>query len=233
MLADIEECAAKLRIKCLSSKLNNDNFASFHFSHFSFSQNKSFFIEEDGTALAGYDGLKKDYASGTAFEFAVKAGSEYTIIYNETFTVDGTTLQVTAGSAPSRIYVDNNRGQNLVTYTQYATLTFRAPEGKAITKIEFAAAGNSNINKFEASSGAIEGMIWTGNADGVRFMQGGTSYLANAIVTLADKDGATAPPSPLPSRTWSLLPEPSTTRSSKTIAGTSTGALAPTMPTTR
>jgi hypothetical protein len=113
-------------------------------------------------------------------------------IYNETFTVDGTTLQVTSGSAPSRIYVDNNRGQNLVTYTQYATLTFRAPEGKAITKIEFAAAGNSNINKFEASSGAIEGMIWTGNADGVRFMQGGTSYLANAIVTLADKDGATA-----------------------------------------
>ena len=113
-------------------------------------------------------------------------------IYNETFTVNSTTLQITSGSAPSRIYVDNNRGQNLVTYTQYATLTFRAPEGKAITKIEFTPAGNSNINKLEASSGAIEGMIWTGNADGVRFMQGGTSYLANAIVTLADKDGATA-----------------------------------------
>ncbi len=113
-------------------------------------------------------------------------------IYNETFTANGATLQITAGSAPSRIYVDSNRGQNLVTYKEYTTLTFEAPEGKAITKIEFTAAGNSNIKNFTASSGTIEDMTWTGNADGVRFMQGGTSYLANAIVTLADKDGATA-----------------------------------------
>lgn len=107
-------------------------------------------------------------------------------IYNETFTADGATLQITAGSVPSRIYVDNNRGQNLVLYKEYATLTFHAPAGKAITKIEFTAAGNSNINNFTASSGTIEGMVWTGNAEGVRFMQGGTSYLANAILTLED-----------------------------------------------
>ena len=113
-------------------------------------------------------------------------------IYNETFNVNGTTLQVTAGSAPSRIYVDANRGQNLVTYMQYTTLTFRAPEGYAITKIEFKAAGNSNINKLTPSSGEVEGMIWTGNADGVRFAQGGTSYLANAIVTLEAATEATA-----------------------------------------
>lgn len=109
-------------------------------------------------------------------------------IYNEIFTADGATLQITAGSAPSRIYVDSNRGQCLVTYKEYTTLTFRAPEGKAITKIEFVAAGNSNINNFVPSSGAITGMIWEGNAEGVRFLQGGTSYLANAIVTLVDKD---------------------------------------------
>lgn len=108
-------------------------------------------------------------------------------IYNETFTVNGITLQVTCGSAPSKIYVDANRGQNLVTYKDYTTLTFRAPEGMAITNITFTAAGNSNIDKMTASSGAISGMAWTGNADGVRFSQGGTSYLANAIVTLADK----------------------------------------------
>ena len=112
-------------------------------------------------------------------------------IYNETFTAEGATLQITAGSAPSRIYEDANRGQCLVIYTQYASLTFRAPEGKAITKIEFAAAGNSNINKFTASSGAIEGMTWTGNAEGVRFLQGATSYLANAIVTMVKKDAQT------------------------------------------
>jgi hypothetical protein len=113
-------------------------------------------------------------------------------IYNETFTADGVSLQITAGSAPARIYVDNNRGQNLVTYKEYTTLTFKAPEGKAITKIEFTAAGNSNINNFTASSGAIDGMVWTGNAAGVRFNQGGTSYLANAIVTLEAATEATA-----------------------------------------
>ena len=109
-------------------------------------------------------------------------------IYNEIFTADGATLQITAGSAPSRIYVDSNRGQCLVTYKEYTTLTFRAPEGKAITKIEFVAAGNSNINNFVPSSGAITGMIWEGNAEGVRFLQGGTSYFAKAIVTMIDKD---------------------------------------------
>lgn len=112
-------------------------------------------------------------------------------IFNETFTVGETTLQVTAGSAPSRIYKDANRGQNLVTYMQYTTLTFRAPEGKAISQIEFTAAGNSNINKFTASCDSIKGMTWMGNADGVRFEQDGTSYLANAIVTLVDKNDST------------------------------------------
>ena len=73
-------------------------------------------------------------------------------IYNETFTADGATLQITCGSATSKIYVDANRGQNLVTYKEYTTLTFCAPEGYAITKIEFTAAGNSNINNFSASS---------------------------------------------------------------------------------
>ena len=113
-------------------------------------------------------------------------------IYNETFTANGATLQITAGSAPSRIYVDSNRGQCLVTYKEYTTLTFRAPAGKVITKIEFTAAGNSNIKNFTASSGAIEDMTWTGKADGVRFTQGGTSYLANAIVTLEAAAGTIA-----------------------------------------
>lgn len=112
-------------------------------------------------------------------------------IYNETFVVDNASLQITAGSAPSRIYVDSNRGQCLVTYKEYTTLTFNAPEGYAITKIDFIAAGNSNINNFSASTGEIEGMTWTGNAEGVRFAQGGTSYLAKAVVTLLAKDDAT------------------------------------------
>ena len=128
--------------------------------------------------------------------FREKVGTSLTdvngIVYNETFTADGATLQVTSGSAASKLYDDTNRGQNLVTYPQYATLTFKAPEGKAIVQIDFTAAGNSNINKLTPSSGAIEGMVWTGNAEGVRFTQGATSYLANAVLTLVDKTDETA-----------------------------------------
>ena len=161
----------------------------------------------DGSKL-GFFGFDYSYAApvaGTAtFDFTdpnfrENIGETMTdtkgYIYNETFIANETTLQVTAGSAPSRIYKDANRGQCLVTYKEYTTLTFEAPEGKAISQIEFTAAGNSNINNFTPSSGSIDGMIWTGHATGVRFQQGGTSYLANAIVTLED---ATPNSQPLP-----------------------------------
>ena len=130
-----------------------------------------------------------DFSSETIREnIGTKLADTKGFIYNEVFTVDNVSLQITAGSAPSRIYVDANRGQNLVTYKEYTTLTFKAPAGRIITKIQFVAAGNSNINKFTASSGTIDGMTWAGNAEGVRFSQGGTSYLANAKVTLAAKN---------------------------------------------
>lgn len=118
-------------------------------------------------------------------------------IINDTYFIDNVSLQITAGSAASKLYKDASRGQNLAIYKEFATMTFRAPEGYAITAIEFTAAGNSNIDKFTASSGAIEGMKWTGNAEGVRFLQGATSNLANAIVTLAAKDESTAALAPI------------------------------------
>ena len=40
---------------------------------------KPLYIQEDGTSLSGFDGYKADYASGTAFTFPVKAGSEYKV----------------------------------------------------------------------------------------------------------------------------------------------------------
>lgn len=118
-------------------------------------------------------------------------------VINDTYFIDNVSLQITAGSAASKLYKDASRGQNLAIYKEFATMTFRAPEGYAITAIEFTAAGNSNIDKFTASSGAIEGMKWTGNAEGVRFLQGATSNLANAIVTLAAKDETTAALAPI------------------------------------
>lgn len=114
-------------------------------------------------------------------------------IYNETFKADDVSLQVTAGSSATKLFVDKTRGQCLVTYKEYSTLTFKAPDGYAITKIEFTGAGTSlaNINNYTFSSGSREGMVWRGNAEGVRCYQGGTSYLANAKLTLAAKTEST------------------------------------------
>ena len=112
-------------------------------------------------------------------------------IYNETYTVDNVQLNITAGSAPSRLYQDKNRGTCLVMYKEYSTLTFTAPEGMAIQSIDFAIAGSGSIN-FTPSTGTLEGTTWTGNAVGVSFLNNATPYLASATVTLAAKDEATA-----------------------------------------
>jgi len=69
-------------------------------------------------------------------------------VINDTYFIDNVSLQITAGSAASKLYKDASRGQNLAIYKEFATMTFRAPEGYAITAIEFTAAGNSNIDKF-------------------------------------------------------------------------------------
>ena len=127
---------------------------------------------------------------GSLHEVGSKLTDPAGYIYNETFTVDNVDLQLVGGSAPSRIYQDANRGTCLTMYKEYATMTFSAPEGYALQKIEFTAAGNSSID-FSASSGAIEGMTWTGNAESVRFLNNATPYLANAVVTLVVKDDAT------------------------------------------
>lgn len=111
-------------------------------------------------------------------------------ILNDEFLVDNVLLQITAGSAPSRIFKDTNRGNCLSMYKEYATLTFTAPAGYAIVKIDFTYAGTGTLN-FTATPAGLEGNIWTGNAEGVRFLNNATPYLANAVVTLAPKNDAT------------------------------------------
>ena len=112
-------------------------------------------------------------------------------IFNETFTVDDVALQVVAGTAPSRVcFINASRDTCFVTY-KGSVLEFTAPQGKAITGMEFVAAGTSNLKNMTASSGTINGMTWTGDAKAVRFTQGGTSYLATISVTLADATDAT------------------------------------------
>ena len=111
-------------------------------------------------------------------------------ILNDEFLVDNVLLQITAGSAPSRIFKDTNRGNCLSMYKEYSTLTFTAPSGYAIVKIDFTSAGTGTLN-FTATPAGLEGNTWTGNAEGVRFLNNATPYLANAVVTLAPKNDAT------------------------------------------
>lgn len=111
-------------------------------------------------------------------------------VYDEIFTSNSISLEAVTGNSPSRIYADNNRGNCFVIYKD-GLLTVRAPQGMAVTKVEFEMAGNSNIKKFSSSSGSISDLTWNGNAEGVRFTQGATSYLASIAVTIAGNDGNT------------------------------------------
>ncbi len=137
-----------------------------------------------------------DFTNESLHALGAKITDPVGYIYNETYVVDNVELQFVSGSAPTRFYTDANRGACMTMYKEYATMTFRAPEGYAIQQITFTAAGNSSID-FDATSGAIEGMIWTGDAEGVRFLNKATPYLANAIVTLAAKSEATVALAPI------------------------------------
>lgn len=126
-----------------------------------------------------------------------KVGTKLTdpegFIFNETFTVDNVALQVTAGSAQSAIYADNNRGTCLAMFPMYAMMGITAPEGYAVTKIEFTQAGSGNLN-MTPMVGTVEDHTWTGNADVVYFtmpQKTGTAYLAKATITLAEKNAET------------------------------------------
>lgn len=137
-----------------------------------------------------------DFTDGSLFTPGESLTDPTGFIYNETFTVDNVNLQITSGAATSRIYKDAKRGTCLTMYKEYSMMKFIAPEGKAITKIEFTIAGSGNLN-FTPSNGTLNGVVWEGNADGVRFLNNATPYLSNVIVTLTDKNDETISLSPI------------------------------------
>ena len=110
-------------------------------------------------------------------------------VYNETYTDHFISLQVVTGTSPYKIYSDNNRGNCLAIYKD-GFLVVRAPKGAAVTKIEFTLATGSDV-KVTPSAGTLDGLTWTGNAEGVRFAVTATRYLAGVAVTVADKDEST------------------------------------------
>ena len=134
---------------------------------------------------------KFDFTIGDLHDIGETAADTKGWIYDETFTSYFISLETVTGTSPSKNYADNNRGNCFVIYKD-GLLTVRAPKGMAVTKVEFEMAGNSNIKKLSPSSGSITDLTWTGNAEGVRFTQGATSYMASIAVTIADKDENTA-----------------------------------------
>ena len=65
-----------------------------------------------------------------------------------------------------------------------------APTGKAITKIEFTAAGTSYFG-LTAAGGTLEGTTWTGNAIYAKFIPTKTNRLTKMVVTLDDTNEET------------------------------------------
>ena len=134
-----------------------------------------------------------DFSNGSLMAPGTKLTDPAGFIFNKTFTVDNVALQVTAGSAQSAIYTDNNRGTCLAMFPMYAMMGITAPEGYAVTKIDFTQAGNGDLNMTPAV-GTVEDHTWTGNADVVYFtmpQKQGTAYLSKVTVTLAAKNAET------------------------------------------
>ena len=134
-----------------------------------------------------------DFSNGSLMEPGTKLTDPAGFIFNKTFTVDNVALQVTAGSAQSAIYTDANRGTCLAMFPLYAMMGITAPEGYAVTKIEFTQAGNGDLNMTPVV-GTVDNHTWTGNADVVYFQmpqKQGTAYLSKATITLAAKTAET------------------------------------------
>lgn len=134
-----------------------------------------------------------DFSNGSLMTPGTKLVDTAGFIFNKTFTVDNVALQVTAGSAQSAVYKDANRGTCLAMFPMYAMMGITAPEGYAVTKIEFTQAGTGDLN-MTPTVGTVEDHTWTGNADVVYFtmpQSQGTAYLSKVTVTLAAKTSET------------------------------------------
>lgn len=134
-----------------------------------------------------------DFSNSSLMTPGTKLTDPAGFIFNKTFTVDNVALQVTAGSAQSAIYTDANRGTCLAMFPMYAMMGITAPEGYAVTKIEFTQAGSGNLNMTPVV-GTVDDHTWTGNADVVYFempQKQGTAYLSKVTITLAEKNAET------------------------------------------
>lgn len=152
-------------------------------------------ISADAIVAAGVQPTEVtfDFSNGSLMTPGTKLTDPAGFIFNKTFTVDNVALQVTAGSAQSAIFTDSSRGTCLAMFPMYAMMGITAPEGYAVTKIEFTQAGTGDLNMTPVV-GTVDDHTWTGNADVVYFempQSQGTAYLSKVTVTLAAKNAET------------------------------------------
>ncbi len=149
-------------------------------------------ISADAIVAAGAQptSVTIDFSDANTFTIGTAIGDENAWIVNEEYVVDNVAIQITGGSAPSRIYTAA-AGTILSMFKEYATLTLKAPEGYAITKLEFTNLNADTQFSFTPSSGAFTGKTWEGNAEGVRLLNEKSPQISKIVVTLAAKSDAT------------------------------------------
>ncbi len=98
-------------------------------------------------------------------------------------TYQGVTLTATDGTTPTRMW-EAAAGISFRTYKN-GTLTLSVPSGATITKITFATTSNAWYLT-QASTGALSGKTWTGNAESVTFTNtGGGTFLSSISVEVS------------------------------------------------
>ncbi len=150
-------------------------------------------ISQDAIVPAGAQptSVTIDFSDANTFKIGTGISDNTAWFNNAEYVIDNVGLQITGGSAPSRIYTASN-GVVLGLFKEYATLTIKAPEGYAITKLEFTNLNADNQFAFTPSSGAFTGKTWEGNAEGVRLLDEKSPQISKIVVTLAAKTAETA-----------------------------------------
>ena len=110
------------------------------------------------------------------------AGEQGAQVYNEHFIVDNVDMQLVGGQIPVRCYSNSSKG-SFMQFGKGSQIILRAPEGGAITKVEFTIAGSGSIN-VTPSSGEFADGVWTGNATSLRMnVESSAAYLASVAVS--------------------------------------------------
>ena len=152
----------------------------------------SIFADEAKFDFTTVDGLKAmGVAEANIPTVEASAGAGVAFETTGPFTVDGVTITATdGGSNTSRIWSPKGNDGTKYDYRVYGsaknpgTITFTAPTGKEISKIEITS--GSTWNEPQASVGSLAGKTWSGAANSVTFTQEGQCQYRKVTITFSD-----------------------------------------------